>query len=223
MEAEVRRFKLSSAYERISAIDGHPGAVGAWGPVIGCFRSHLKAMDIAKGHTDIVHIMEDDEILSGRLKAFLASQECAQQLGQFDLLFLDMWVDADAVGRYREALTRADSGSSVMNLRGLRIGSAASYVVSPRSSGRIARLLATELETGPRMPVDSFYSHMVDSGLLSAAVVLPFLTCMDSETGLESSIQSLSRSSLIGQANLRMSFFVDRAASPPVVTRGDAG
>jgi GR25 family glycosyltransferase involved in LPS biosynthesis len=213
MEAEFRRFRLAAFYERISAVDGHPGAVGPWGPVIGCFRSHLKVMEIGKGR-GIVHVLEDDELLSGRIKLFLESRVCAAMLAEFDLLFLEMWVEAAAIPRYREALSRAGAGVHAMNLRGIRIGSASSYVVSDRSSARIASLLAEEVRSGPRMPVDSFYSSLVDTGLLKAAVVLPFLTCMDMETGPESSIQSLQRGEMVTQAMLRRAFFVDPNRQP---------
>lgn len=212
MEAELRRFRLSSNYERLRAIDGHPGATGAIAAVIGCFRSHHKAMEIAKGHSDAFHIMEDDRILSGQLGKFLQSQECARQLRQFDLLFLDMWVEETSFGRFREAFARAGQGAFFLNMRGMRIGTAASYIVSPRSSGRIAVLMADEIARGPRMPVDTFYSHMVDRGLLTAGLAFPFLTAIDVVTGPESSIQSMDRSGLVKQAELRMSFFVDRQA-----------
>jgi hypothetical protein len=213
MEAEFRRFKLARFYERVSAVDGHPGAVGPWGPVIGCFRSHLKVMEIATGR-GIVHVLEDDKLMSDRLKPFLDSRACATMLAEFDLLFLEMWVETKVIPRYREALSLAAKDLHAMNLRGLRIGTASSYVVSARSSARIAALLADEVGRGPRMPVDSFYSHLVDTGLLKAAVAVPFLTCMDLETGPASSIQSLERRAMVHQGMLRTSFFVDRNRQP---------
>jgi GR25 family glycosyltransferase involved in LPS biosynthesis len=213
MEAEFRRFKLARFYERISGVDGHPGAVGPWGPVIGCFRSHLKVMEIAK-ERGTVHVLEDDKLLSDRLKPFLDSRACAVMLAEFDLLFLEMWVETKAIPRYRQSLSLAGTTVHAMNLRGLRIGTASSYVVSERSSGRIAALLAEEVRRGPRMPVDNFYSHLVDTGLLKAAVAVPFLTCMDMETAPQSSIQSLERRKMVEQAMLRTSFFVDQSRQP---------
>lgn len=213
MEAEFRRFKLSQFYERVSAIDGQK-IVGDRGPAIGCFRSHLKALELARATGGSVHLIEDDRILSTRLKPFLASLECARLLSEFDLVFLEMWVDEPVVRRYQEALARAGTGLHALNLRGLRVGSTGSYVVSERSADRVASLLAAEVERGARVPVDNFYSQMVATGMLRAAVVVPFLTCTDIVTGSASSIQLLTQDQMAAHVKLRTAFFVERGRQP---------
>lgn len=225
IEAELRRFKLAQFYERISAIDGHPGAPPGWSGVIGCFRSHLKALDIARRMRSAVHVIEDDVILSDRLKPFLESRQCAEALARFDLVFLDMWIENDTARRYHEVLIRAGNGLQLMNLRGGRIKSADSYLVAQRSVDKVFGLLAAEVARGPRLAVDMFYETMIGSGHLTAAVVVPFVTCIDIETGTESSIQSLSHDEQVQLAMLRTAFFVDPARQPsrtlPPLDAGD--
>jgi GR25 family glycosyltransferase involved in LPS biosynthesis len=211
MEAEFSRFKLSQFYQRLSAVDGHPGETGVKAGAIGCFRSHLKAIGVATTLGPIVHILEDDRILSGRLRPFLNSPACATALRQYDIVFLEMWVDPNVQERYRQAYRQAGAGVTLLDLRGLRIGSTASYVVSGQSAGRIGPLLVAEVGRGPRMPIDNYYSRLVDTGQLRAAVVVPFVTCIDFETGVDSSIQYVPRDQLIDHAMRRASFFVDRA------------
>lgn len=216
MEAEIRRFDLTEAYTRLRAVDGQVVVGGVRAGMVGCFRSHLKAIETAKQIGGIVHILEDDAIPSARLKDFLQSPACAAALDSFDLVFLDMWVfpDEKSVRRYREALHRAGNGLYFMDLRGAKISSADSYLVSPRSVDKVAALLGAEAAHGPRMAVDQFYSRMVAAGRLSAAVVVPFLTCVDIETGTRSSIQVVDREDQRRYVMLRTAFFVDRNRQP---------
>ena len=216
IEAEIRRFDLSEAYARLSAIDGKAVVGGVRAGMAGCFLSHRKAIETARRIGGIVHILEDDAILSARLKDFLPSPACAAALDRFDLVFLDMWVlrDEKSVRRYQEALRRAGNGLFFMDLRGAKISSADSYLVGPRSVDKVAALLGAEASLGPRMAVDQFYSRMVAAGRLTAAVVLPFLTCVDIETGSRSSIQAMDREEQRRFVMLRTAFFVDRDRQP---------
>jgi hypothetical protein len=51
---------------------------------------------------------------------------------------------------------------------------------------------------------------MVKAGRLKAAAVVPFLTCIDMDTGTRSVIQKISREEQQRFVKLRTSFFVDR-------------
>jgi hypothetical protein len=223
MEAEFSRFKLSSFYERVSAVDGQPGAPEKAAGAFGCFRSHLKVAEIGARAGSAIHVLEDDAILSSRLKPFLASPACAAALQRYDLLFLDMWVKNEAIPRYRDALARARGGYELMDLRGIRISATDSYLVGQRSLKKLAVMLAGEAAKGPRVAVDVFYWKMVEAGFLTAAVTVPFLTCVDIETGAESSIQKLSSDHQRESIMLRTSFFVDRDRQPSLGQPADAG
>jgi hypothetical protein len=216
IEAEIRRFGLSEAYTRLSAIDGNAVVGGANAGAVGCFLSHLKAVETARRLGGIVHILEDDAILSARLKDFLGSPSSAAALDRFDLVFLDMWVyqDERSVRRYQEAQRQAGDELFFMDLRGTKITCADSYLVGPRSADKVAGLLSAEVSLGPRMAVDLYYSRLVATGQLSAAVVVPFLTCVDIDTGTRSSIQAMDREEQRRYVMLRTAFFVDRDRQP---------
>ena len=216
IEAEISRFGLSETYTRLGAIDGNAVVGGATAGAVGCFLSHLKAVEAARRLGGIVHILEDDAILSERLKDFLGPPSCAAALDRFDLVFLDMWVrpDEKSVRRYQEAQRQAGDGLFLMDLRGVKVTSADSYLVGPRSVDKVAGLLAAESGAGPRGAVDSFYTQMVSTGRLTAAVVVPFLTCVDIETGTRSSVQAIGREDQRRSVMLRTAFFVDRDRQP---------
>ncbi len=86
IKSEFARFGLTDRYSRIRAVSDQR-------PHIGCFRSHLKAVEEAQRIGGIVHILEDDSILSDKVAPFLASPDVEQLLEKYDILHLDMWVD----------------------------------------------------------------------------------------------------------------------------------
>lgn len=223
MEAELRRFKLANAYERVSAIDGQrewpnhpfPGAAG-------CLASHAKVLRIAAGVGKPLHILEDDVILSARLRPYLSTRHFANALVQYDLLFLDVWINPPFAPEFHAAFLKAGAGFELLDLRGMEIGSTNSYVVPPRSAAKVQALLDREIAGGAPLAVDLVYRRAVDSGVLRAAAVLPFLTCVDIETGAHSSIQDIGVGLSRQLIMLRTAFFaetgrqlgVDRATIP---------
>ncbi len=178
MEAEFERFGLSKNYQRLRAVQNEVGAVG-------CLRSHLKALDLVRRQDALVHILEDDSILSAGLGAFLESAELAELMTRYDMLFLDMWVSPDGsmVRRFEAALRNPGP----LDLKGTKIGAASSYVVSPTGARRLLKLLR---DRPP--PVDDRYGEFVESGAIAAAVMVPFLTCVDLTVGATSAIQIIS-------------------------------
>jgi GR25 family glycosyltransferase involved in LPS biosynthesis len=139
MRGQLRRFGLSDLYRRVHAVDmpDNPGR--------GCLLSHLRAIEAARDLGGIVHIVEDDVLLSDQARDFLFSETIVDLLEQYDLLLLDNWVDPERITVYRAALRNA----GVLNLKGERVGSAASYVISPAKIGKIYKLLKAM-----EMPVD---------------------------------------------------------------------
>src|SRR5262245_55717289 len=83
---EIARYGLTQKYERIRAIKDHPTSRG-------CYRSHLKALERAQEIGGIVHILEDDSILSDRLAPFLVSRDLEAFLDRYDVVHFDMWLD----------------------------------------------------------------------------------------------------------------------------------
>ena len=95
-------------------------------------------------------------------------------------------------------------------MRGPRIGAMDSYVVAPRSIKRVAELMSSAMERTKVLFNDSFIDSLVKAGRLKAAAVVPFLTCIDIDTGTRSALQAISREEQQRYVRLRTSFFVDR-------------
>jgi GR25 family glycosyltransferase involved in LPS biosynthesis len=210
VEAELTRVGLKKRYRRFSGIADSV-------PYNGCSRSHINAIREAGRIGGIVHIIEDDVLISDRVAPFLASTQAAELLQTYDILFLSMWVDPDPVSLryYQTALAEAEGDKyGIVDMRGPRIGAMDSYVVAPRSIDRVAELMTAELNTVRIMFNDSFLDRQVKSEAVSAATVVPFLTCIDLDTGTRSALQSISRDEQTRYVMLRTSFFADKDRQP---------
>ncbi len=209
MEHEFARFGLAGSYRRLKAIEATPGAIG-------CYRSHMRALELARNYDTPIHILEDDSILSAALPAFLASPALGELLARFDIVFLDMWVDPHraVVDLYQSAI---DAGERVLSLdrSPARVACTSSYVVAPRSVRKVLRLLRHEQDAGKA--IDVVWDEQVKSGKLAAAVTVPFLTGVDLYVGSVSDIQSLMPRNENGRLiQLRTRFFVDKARQPAI-------
>jgi GR25 family glycosyltransferase involved in LPS biosynthesis len=200
MEAELARFGLSEKYSRLRGV---PNVIGT----LGCYHSHMKALDLARRQEGFFHVLEDDAILSAGVGPFLESEELARLLEKYDLVYLDMWVDPKeaAVRRYYDALKHPGP----MDLKGTRIGCVSSYVVSPRSARKLLRLLRNE-----KPPTDVIISRLVQAGSVTAAVMVPFLTGIDINFGSHSAIQKMPVEDQRRYVMLRTRFFVDEGRQP---------
>jgi GR25 family glycosyltransferase involved in LPS biosynthesis len=205
LEAEFERFGLSGRYRRIRGLIDPA-------PYNGCSRSHIKAITEAGKIGGVVHIIEDDVLMSNRVEPFLRSQRVVDLLATYDIVYLSMWVDPtpDQLAHYIPLLAEAGDDGAVVDMRGPRIGAMDSYVVAPRSIDRVVQLMTAELARVPVMYNDTFIDRMVKAGVLRAATVVPFLTCIDIDVGTRSSVQSIDREEQQRFVKLRTSFFVDR-------------
>lgn len=181
-------------------------------PYNGCSLSHIKAMREAAKIGGIVHIIEDDVLLSDRIEPFLASEQLTELLKTYDIIYLSMWVDRQpaSVRPYLKALAQAGDGLAALDMHGPRIGAMDSYVVAPRSLIRVADMMAAQMQHTKVLYNDAYINGMVKVGRLKAAAVVPFLTSIDIDTGTRSSLQTLSREEQQDLVRLRTSFFVDR-------------
>ena len=87
-----------------------------------------------------------------------------------------------------KAATQDNSGIVVANLKGIRVACASSYLVHQRSLPRLLNHLKSELKRGPRWPVDGTYNALVQTGQITAGVVIPFITGTTADA-LQSDIQ----------------------------------
>jgi hypothetical protein len=204
LEAEIDRVGLKGRYRRIRGIVDPT-------PYNGCSRSHIKAITEAGKIGGVVHIIEDDVLMSSHVEPFLTSQRVTDLLATYDILYLSMWVDPprDQLAYYVSSLVNVGDDYAIVDMRGPRIGAMDSYVVAPRSIDRVVQLMTGELARGPKMYNDGFINRMVKGGVLTAATVVPFLTCIDIDTGTRSSLQPISRDEQKFFVKLRTSFFID--------------
>lgn len=198
MERELAAFGLTQRYRRVSA-EADPV------PAYGCYRSHLKVLDEAMRLDGIVHVLEDDSILSTQLAPFLESDAMRALLARYDILFLDMWVDPapPILNRYRAAWANREP---VVDLRNMRIGATSSYVIAPRSYAKVRDLWQFRFKEGA--PIDNVCSRLVRDGAITAAVTIPFLTGVDATVGAASDIQSIPDEAQRLLIVLRTRFFV---------------
>ena len=192
--------------------------------MIACFHSHVRALEIAASADGLVHIMEDDSVPSRHVVPFVEWIASLGTMDGFDAVFLEMWVDPDErlVRALHEVRTQAAPPAGqpfsaqharLVDMRQLRIGSAASYVVSPAGAARMLAALREEMARGPALPVDTFLHTQVRQGRLRAAVTLPFLTITDLDDGANSRLQPIVPDYAKLLLLLRNSFFADRDRS----------
>jgi hypothetical protein len=205
VEAEIAKVGLTDRYRRIRGVVDPA-------PYNGCSRSHINAMKEAANIGGIVHIIEDDIIFSDRVGPFLESGFLLELLETYDIVYLSMWVypQPDSVGPFLRALEQAKDGLAVVDMHGPQIGAMDSYVVAQRSIPKVVDMMSTQLQRTKVLYNDSYINALVKAGRLKAAAVVPFLTCIDIDTGTRSALQTISRYDQQAYVRLRTSFFVDR-------------
>jgi len=221
VERQLAALGVADVYDRLPTIDGRTlPRVGTLHPgIVGCFHSHAAALALAAEAGMPVHIAEDDIVLTPHVGPFIHYAASRGLFAGLDIAFLDIWVDPKLalIKVYLDAFSNAGplrpldlARLSVIDLRQIRIGAMASYVIVPSEARKLHDLLAAELARGPTMPVDHYLSHLTGSGAITAAVVVPFLTGIDLEAG------ALSQTLTLGERHhrlfllVRSAFFAER-------------
>jgi hypothetical protein len=202
VESQLRTLGLERTYSRFAAIEGRASAA-VTGTVTsgeyGCFASHAHLLGAAAAGSQHVHVLEDDVLLSPELVPLIDSLTSRGVLDSFDLIFTDTFIPLDPshIRCYERAYQRLESlngvqgwceEASLIDLKGLHWACTSSYIVAQRSLGRIAGFLNDALRRGPVKPVDLYLRDLVSSGQLKAAVCLPFVTSIDLELDLDTTI-----------------------------------
>ena len=234
IERELRKRDLEDTYIRLPAIDGRglssQRRFSSFAE--GCFRSHAAAVNLARSALHPVHVIEDDTRFSRYVAAFIPHASDTGLLDRFDILFLDMWVEPNLkqIARW-DQLYRRFSGVLPDDLSALTIAemtefpcrAASSYVVNPRGAQKLHSCLQAEMERGPRMPVDRYIGELSKKGDLSVAVVVPFLTAVDPETGSSSDIQlRMDAEHIRTLLFFRAAFYIDTDLESEILPRLDA-
>jgi len=147
IEGELFGLGLGTLYNRLPATDG---ATSEQRPPLragelGCYLSHLRALEIAAESDRPMHILEDDARLSKLVPAVLPA---ANRLFQnADIVFLDVALPYELAiwQMYRDHIRPGQL--SVINLAGSAFSSTTSYVVSPQGPERFAISVQQNLTT----------------------------------------------------------------------------
>jgi len=227
-ESGLARLGLSSRYGRLAAVDGHslPAGRSTVTPgQLGCFHSHARALEEARGRGVNIHVLEDDAIFSQHTEPAISDAIASGLLDRFDILFTDTLVDCNAgMLKTMKALFDKTAASvnfpkrisdfHILDLARQNFACLTSYVVGVKSIDRILALYRRELAQGPRVPVDLFIRDAVHAGKLRAACVFPFVTSLALDDIAGSTIEERGgrpeKPSVTVLAVLRYSFFLDR-------------
>jgi GR25 family glycosyltransferase involved in LPS biosynthesis len=220
MEAQIARFGLAGNYQRFAAIEGKllPPVAGLNGGELGAFMSHLGALKAGRAAGGIVHVLEDDAILSSALPGFAPAMEASGQFDRFDILFTDTFVRSDLaqIVYLKRTFDRfQENGFSLMDLTQQVFSVASSYFVPPRSLDKvIAGLEALRAEDAPLPPLDIAFRTLCGRGELRAGCIAPFITSVRladiANTTLSGRAGQNANPTVLALALARYSFFIER-------------
>jgi GR25 family glycosyltransferase involved in LPS biosynthesis len=223
LAGELRRLELDGVYQRFPAIDGQtiPRKGKLTRGETAIFRSHVEATKRAAGSPRFLHILEDDAVLSEHLAPVVTYAISRRLLDNFDLIFLDVGVYADLASMKsleaiaRQALEKAESGTiapsdfRLVDLRKVKFFAASSYLVNPRSVGRLVTAYEKEWASDTILPLDNFMMREIGAGTIKAACILPMVTTVRADVASQSGRDD---KAITGTAFglLRQSFYIDR-------------
>jgi len=226
METELTRHGLGEKYARFAGTEGNalkfPNPHSLKDGVIGCFASHCRLLEQNRAGGRHLHVVEDDAIFAACAPQTINRMIAAGRLDACDILYTDVSVPlrSDIYRMYKsmygKAVTYDDAGAiksvafEVFNMKGMAYASAISYLVNRKSIGKLHDLCAAELARGPSLPVDLFYRQKVEEGALKAACLFPFVTSVNLDQVLQSSIDGdLHKPTAVARLLGRYAFFVD--------------
>jgi GR25 family glycosyltransferase involved in LPS biosynthesis len=236
MEAQLARLGLEKNYRRFSASDGNalnfPNPTGLPNGVMGCFTSHYLLMKENLDATLPLHVIEDDILLAGCMRAAIEDVIRKGLLDHYDLIFTDILVPTSSLyyKAYKnlfDKITKCDAsgrvieaGFQLIDLRDKKFVTAASFVVGPRAIQKLHDLYAAELTAGTRAPVDILIWQQVAEGTLKAACLFPFVTSVELGYGSGTMIGEPA-GELFAAGLARHSFFVERDLAAAIKTMNE--
>jgi GR25 family glycosyltransferase involved in LPS biosynthesis len=226
-EGQLERFGQAGRYSRFSAVDGRKVELGRSTMTpneMGCLLSHYQCVLEAAEREGPTHVVEDDVIFAPGAVPIL-DQIVGQMEANWDLLFTDIIVPVHfdtlltlvrgwrAAGLEGTAEPRQPLSIHYLDLAQSPFSGAASYVLSRRGAQKLARLMAAELDKGATMQADMILRHFVNLGELSAACTMPFLTSVDPDGIVSTTISDRTQhdASALALFLLRYHFFYGRS------------
>lgn len=231
MERQLARIGDPGRYHRIDAIDATVAEIPALNGLrkgeIACFISHFKTLETAKACGQHLHIVEDDAVFPPDIVERIDMIIGSPAFDRYDLFFTETIIPLSAEylreyqRLYREG-TRVPGkiDFSAVEAKGMYRASASSYVVNSRSVGKLSDMLAAELNDGPRLPYDIFLRKLIEGDQLRAAIIVPFLTAVELEDAIETTIAEPTQEhdSIRAMTLLRSLFYKDCDAGSLLTT-----
>jgi GR25 family glycosyltransferase involved in LPS biosynthesis len=203
MEIQLELAGLVPEYQRITGTVGtsinsnlpRPG-------VIGCWLSHLQALQQGQESGFVVHIMEDDTWLGNGAKDLFYALADSAALAQYDLIFTDVLFDYLTTQRYFRAFYEAAAqiipGAippqiHTIDLHQILIAGMNSYFIHPAKIARVFALLDRAYQTidpDHPEPIDMVMRRLIQTGELRAAVTCPFITSYQLQSLADTQIEN---------------------------------
>jgi GR25 family glycosyltransferase involved in LPS biosynthesis len=203
LEQQLQVAGLAGEYQRVEGVEGSQVAPNIARPgVIGCWLSHLRALERGRASGKVVHILEDDTLLGHRAQELFHSLASSPTVRKYDLVFTDVLLDYFTTQHYFKAFTEQAGQVSpgeipsfvhAIDLREILFACTNSYFISPDRIGTVLDLLTQtyqQLDPHNPEPIDMAMRRLVRTGKLSAAVTCPFLTSCQLDALADSTIEN---------------------------------
>jgi GR25 family glycosyltransferase involved in LPS biosynthesis len=180
VQAELARAGLGGLYSRVPGIDGRSlpsNHHGVSAGELGCFLSHLGALEREAVSGKHIHVLEDDAILSRHFARHLACI-VTEVIAPFDIVFTDMLIPPTptALDPFLRQMTAYMTTREYTLIAGTYWACMSSYIVNARSVARLTTLLHQEVERGIALPVDMHIARLVAEGTIRVGCLFPFVT-----------------------------------------------
>ncbi len=94
LERQLQVAGLAGEYQRVAGVEGSAVAPNIARPgVIGCWLSHLRALERGRDSGKVVHILEDDTLLGDRAKKLFHALASSPTVLKYDLVFTDVLLE----------------------------------------------------------------------------------------------------------------------------------
>jgi GR25 family glycosyltransferase involved in LPS biosynthesis len=190
LDAELARYGLTQRYRRLPAIDGNPDKIQSRlkNGEVGCFLSHVRALQEGLKTNQHLHVVEDDTIFAACTAPTIEWAISSGAVGDYDILYTDIAFPFtnDSFRMFKNlfdrAVTRNAAGGiqtiefQALNLKPVEFLSTSSYLVNKNSFQKLRQLYEAEVAEGIRVPIDLFFRNHARVGSLKVGCLFPFIT-----------------------------------------------
>lgn len=153
---------------------------------LGCWLSHLNALETSLDHNHHAHVLEDDFVFTKVFKSFHENfHSHIRSLGEWDVIFCDL----DIAGMHNvstmAALIKRVSELEKSNrialdpAKPIYAAGNSSYIINKRSKEKVYSLMKAGFESG--LPNDLLLRKLVRENKVKAFVTLPFVTTVSDD------------------------------------------